>query len=214
MAKKVVAINASPRTGWNTAQIVRAAAEGARDTGAEVEYFDLYKLDPYQGCRSCFACKTERSRGICPIKDGLAPVLQSIREADALIVGTPNYFGRPTAGFRALLERLCFQYLTYRSDEMSYNKRRTPVLYMMTSNASEEQYSNIGYDAMIDEQVRLLERFIGPVSTHCCTNTLQTDHYELYEWTVFDVEEKQRRHKEVFPQELETIRIKGRQLLG
>ena len=42
--KKIVAINCSPRTTWNTAALVREAAKGAQEQGAEVEVFDLYKL--------------------------------------------------------------------------------------------------------------------------------------------------------------------------
>ena len=33
--KKVVAVNASPRVKWNTAQLVRAAAQGAEEAGAD-----------------------------------------------------------------------------------------------------------------------------------------------------------------------------------
>ena len=57
--KKIVAINASPRTTWNTAQLVQAAAQGAEDAGAETEIIHLSKLEPFTGCRSCFACMTE-----------------------------------------------------------------------------------------------------------------------------------------------------------
>ena len=214
MSKKLVAINTSPRTSWNTAQLVRAAAEGAQDAGAEVQVFDLYKLDAFMGCRSCFGCMLEQSRGCCVMKDGLTPVLEAIRRTDALVIGTPIYFGRPTAGCRALLERLCYQYLTYRTDQGSYNDRSIPVLFMTTSGVGDEMFAQVGYDKMLAEQAGLLERFIGPVQTYACTNTLQTDHYERFEWNMFDIEDKQRRHEEVFPGELEHIREIGRQLVS
>ena len=57
--KKIIAINGSPRSGWNTDILVREAAAGAASTGAEVEVIDLYKLDKFTGCVSCFGCKTE-----------------------------------------------------------------------------------------------------------------------------------------------------------
>ena len=69
--KRIVAVNASPRVKWNTAQLVREAAAGAQDAGAEVEVVDLYKLDAFTGCRSCFHCKLEKYEGTCVIKDGL-----------------------------------------------------------------------------------------------------------------------------------------------
>ena len=39
--KKIVAINCSPRATWNTATLVREAAKGAEEQGAEVEIIDL-----------------------------------------------------------------------------------------------------------------------------------------------------------------------------
>ena len=44
MSKKIVAVNAGPRKGWNTDILVTEAAEGAKSAGAEVERFDLYRL--------------------------------------------------------------------------------------------------------------------------------------------------------------------------
>lgn len=210
--KKIVVVNASPRPKWNTGQLCHAVADGAKSAGAEVAFFDISKLEPYTGCRSCFICKMEKTRGVCPVKDGLAPVLQAIREADALVLGTPNYFGRPTAGFRALFERLCFQYLTYRSDIPSRNEHRIPVLLIMTSNAAPEYYPQLGYDKMIEEHARVLEAQIGPVTAYVCGDTLQTDHYEKFDWNYFDIEAKQRRHEEVFPAELEKMREMGAEL--
>ena len=37
MAKRVVAVNASPRKGWNTDMLVGEAARGAEEAGAAVE---------------------------------------------------------------------------------------------------------------------------------------------------------------------------------
>ena len=45
--KHIVAINASPRTEWNTHTLVHEAAEGASAEGAEITWFDLYKLDKF-----------------------------------------------------------------------------------------------------------------------------------------------------------------------
>ena len=47
--KKIVAINGSPRSGWNTDILVREAAAGAAAAGAEVEMVDLYRLEKFTG---------------------------------------------------------------------------------------------------------------------------------------------------------------------
>ena len=126
--KKIVAVNAGPRKGWNTDQLIKAAAEGATENGAEIEYFDLFKLEKYTGCVSCFACKTERSFGTCACHDGLTPVLEAIRNADGVTIGSPNYLSNMTASFHALYERLIFQWLTYNAQEPCCNQRPIPVL--------------------------------------------------------------------------------------
>jgi multimeric flavodoxin WrbA len=41
---KIIAINASPRNGWNTDILIREAARGAQSCGAQAEIIDLYKL--------------------------------------------------------------------------------------------------------------------------------------------------------------------------
>ena len=80
--KKIVAINCSPRTAWNTATLVREAARGAEDQGAEVTVIDLYKLEKFTGCVSCFGCKLPDNLGKCVCKDGLYAVLEEIRKIE------------------------------------------------------------------------------------------------------------------------------------
>ena len=73
--KKIVAVNCSPRAAWNTAALVREAARGAQTQGAVVEFIDLYKLEKFTGCISCFGCKLPDNLGKCICRDGRAPVL-------------------------------------------------------------------------------------------------------------------------------------------
>ena len=199
--KKIVAVNTSPRTTWNTAALVREAAKGAEAQGAEIVYFDLYKLEKYQGCVSCFGCKAAPNEGVCICRDGLKPVLDAIREADGLIIGSPNYLGNVTAGFRALYERLVFQSITYQVERRSYNERKIPVLFIMTSNAKEEFYDQIGYTQMIEGYKNNFEAFVGPTKTLISANTLQVSDYSKYNWTMFDPEEKKKRYETVFQNE-------------
>ena len=199
--KRIIAINTSPRLGWNTATLVREAAKGAESQGAEVTIFDLYKLEKFSGCISCFGCKLPEHQGICIYKDGLAPVLEAIRSADGLIIGSPNYLGDVTAAFRALYERLIFQSLTYKTEQMSFNERKIPVLFIMTSNASEEYYSQIGYDKMIAGYQQTLSNIVGPTKILISSDTLQVKDYSKYNWTMFDPRAKLERHNTVFPED-------------
>lgn len=194
--KKIIAINGSPRSGWNTDMLVREAAAGAASQGAEAEIIDLYKLEHFTGCVSCFGCKTQSCLGKCVYKDALADVLEKIRSADGLILGSPVYLGDISAGLRALYERLVFQYIPYKLETQSYNDHRIPVLFIVTSNVPAE------YDADLLKRYRAaLETFIGPTETFACGNTLQVENYDRYNWTLFNPEEKRERREKIFPQE-------------
>lgn len=211
--KKIVAVNAGPRKGWNTDQMIQAAAKGAEDEGAEVIYFDLFKLSRYTGCISCFGCKFEKTFGKCICKDGLTQVLDEIRSADGLIIGSPNYLGNLTASFRALYERLVFQVLTYNKEKPCCNTHVIPVLLITTSNCAEEMYEAIGYDKMLENYKQTLTNFVGPTEVLICGDTLQVNDYSKYDWTMFDPQAKKKRHDETFDASLGKAYEKGQALV-
>lgn len=198
MSKKIIAVNAGPRKGWNTDTLVNEAARGAEEAGAEVIKFDLFRLEKYTGCISCFGCKKEKFAGHCVCRDGLTPVLDAIRESDGLIIGSPNYLGDVTASFRALYERLIFQSLTYNLEKPSCNQRQVPVLLMMTSNAPDQAYL-----PLLRNYQGVLNRFVGPTEVFTSGDTLQLADYSKtdWPWTMFDPEAKKARHETVFPQQ-------------
>lgn len=198
MSKKIIAVNAGPRKGWNTDTLITEAAKGAEAAGAKVEKFDLYRLEKYTGCISCFGCKKEKNKGQCVCRDGLTPVLDAIRGADGLIIGSPNYLSELTAVFRALYERLIFQNLTYNLEKPCCNERTIPVLLIMTSNAPDDMYQGL-----LQNYQQTLGRFVGPTEVFVSGETLQLKDYSKtdWPWTMFDAEAKQIRHETVFPQE-------------
>lgn len=209
MTKKIIAVNAGPRMGWNTETLITEASKGAIDAGAEVERFDLFRLERYTGCISCFGCKKNRFKGHCICRDGLTPVLDAIRESDGLIIGSPNYLGELTASFRALYERLIFQNLTYNMETPSCNEREIPVLLIMTSNAQDTAYMNL-----LNNYKGTLDRFIGPTKVFVSGNTLQLKDYSKndWEWSMFNPEAKKQRHETVFPQEMQEAYQLGKEL--
>ena len=209
MTKRIVAINASPRSGWNTDMLIDKAIEGAQSEGYEVKKFDLYKLEPHTGCVSCFGCKRKAREGECVIKDGLKPVLDAVREADGLIMGAPNYFGDLCAQFKLFYERLVFPYLTYNKERPCCNQRRIPVLLIMTSNAPDTLYSG-----MLENYRNTLTNFIGPTTVFVSGETMQVKDYSKFDWTFFDGPQRVERREKVFPKEMEEARRLGASLLS
>ena len=198
MAKNIVVVNAGPRKGWNTDTLLTEAANGAASKGAQITRFDLFRLERYTGCISCFGCKREKNKGHCVCRDGLTPVLDAIRTADGLIIGSPNYLSELTASFRALYERLIFQSLTYNLEQPCYNQNEIPVLFVMTSNAPEGMYAGL-----VQNYQETLSRFVGPTRVLVSGDTLQLRDYSKtdWPWTMFRPAEKQQRHETVFPAE-------------
>ena len=174
------------------------AAKGAEEAGAEIVKFDLFRLEKYTGCISCFGCKKERFKGECICRDGLKPVLDAIREADGLIIGSPNYLSQLTASFRALFERLIFQNLTYTKENPCCNEHPIPVLLIMTSNAPDTMYKD-----MMDMYQQTFSGFVGPTEVLISGDTMQVKDYSKtdWPWTLFDPEAKKARHETVFPQD-------------
>jgi multimeric flavodoxin WrbA len=192
---RVMAFNGSPRKKkWNTVTLLENALKGAESVGAETELVQLYDLR-FSGCISCFSCKklSRKEDGVCAVQDDLTPVL------DALIIGSPIYYGCESASTRAFLERLLFPYNKYAKDRRSLFPRRINTAMIYTMGAPEEIAKEIGFDRMIVMTKMALENHFGACEVLLSTDTLQYSDYDEYESEAFDKEAKIKRHAEVFP---------------
>ncbi|MDI7278204.1 MAG: NAD(P)H-dependent oxidoreductase [Anaerolineae bacterium] len=103
---RVLVVQSSPNRGGLTAACAAAAAEGARQAGAEVVDVRLNDL----GIGRCDACDdgwgTCRSEHRCRKEDGFADLQAAFRGADAYVLVTPVYWGEPSESAKALLDRL------------------------------------------------------------------------------------------------------------
>ena len=198
---RVIAINGSPRKKWNTATMLQNTLDGAASKGAETELVHLYDLD-FRGCTSCFACKLKggKSYGKCAMQDGLAPVLERIAGADAIILGSPIYFGNVTGEMRSFMERLLFPNLTYTRPPQSLVSHRIPTAVVYTMNVS-EQLMKETYGAVIGANENLLKMIFGPAESLFCNETLQFEDYDKVVFSYFDPEERKERRRTVFPQD-------------
>ncbi|MCU0580160.1 MAG: flavodoxin family protein [Desulfobacterota bacterium] len=198
---KVMAFNGSPRKKkWNTVTLLNNALQGAQATGAETELVQLYDLK-FSGCISCFSCKrlSRKKDGVCSVQDDLTLVLDRVKQADALIIGSPVYYGAESAATRAFLERLCFPYLKYSKDGRSLFPRRINTAMIYTMNAPEPILQRIGYDRMFAMTQMTLGMHFGACELLLSSDTLQYSDYDKYETEAFDKNAKRQRHIKVFP---------------
>lgn len=98
---KVLVLNGSPRQNGTVAALLRLVAD-ALPAGTEVDWVDVCSLH-IKGCKACMACR-QRDDCVQPEDDGHR-VGQKIREADALIVGTPTHWGNMCAPLKLLFDR-------------------------------------------------------------------------------------------------------------
>lgn len=199
----VLAINGSPRKQWNTVTLLNKALEGASSQGSETELIHLYDLN-FKGCTSCFSCKLKNgeSYGRCAYSDELSPVLNRIENLDALILGSPIYLGTVTGEMRSFLERFVFQYLVYDTNRSSLFPKKLPVGFIYTMGANEEFMKYLSIDQHIELNEMFLGRIFGSSKSLVVTDTYQFDDYSKYV-NSFNVEEKTKRRKEVFPVDCE-----------
>lgn len=197
---KVLALNGSPRKGWNTEILLKHALEGAASQGAETELIHLYDLN-YKGCISCFACKLKdgKSYGKCAYQDELTPVLEKAAEADAIILGSPVYLGAATGEMRSFLERFIFQYLVYDQDYSSLSPKKIPTGFIYTMNVGEDRLEEMGYEYNFRNTEMALARTFGSSESLYVTDTYQFSDYSKYVVTAFNPVEKAKRREEVFP---------------
>jgi multimeric flavodoxin WrbA len=209
----VLAINGSPRKKWNTATLLDHALQGAQERGAATELVHLYDVD-FKGCRSCFECKKigGKNYGRCAVKDGLSPVLERAAAADALILGTPVYYGAESGELRSCLERLLFPYSTYTPDYASIFPRKIPTAVVYTMNVKEEDIPAYHYDKVQARMQATMARIFGSCEILCSTDTYQFDDYSKYLSTRWDAVAKAKRRAEVFPEDCAKAFALGQQL--
>ena len=100
---KIICVLGSPRYNGNTATIAKKFIEIAKNLGAEVQIFELNKMN-YRGCQGCASCKTKTDK--CAAKDDLTAVLDAIPGADVIMVSSPVYFQEVSGQVKSFIDRL------------------------------------------------------------------------------------------------------------
>ena len=104
---KVLLINGSPRPDGNTFCCLQEIETTLHKYGLETEIVQVGQ-DPIRMCINCGGCHQPNSDG-CVFDDDLCSVItEKMATADALIVGTPVYYGQPNGGVLSLMQRLFF----------------------------------------------------------------------------------------------------------
>lgn len=102
---KAIAFNGSPRLLGNTSVALATVMEELDKAGIETESIQIGSevVNPCQVCNVCL----ENTDGRCLIEtDPVNDWFEKIKEADAVIIGSPVYFGSVTAQTKAFIDRI------------------------------------------------------------------------------------------------------------
>jgi multimeric flavodoxin WrbA len=97
---KVLGICGSPRKG-TLSGTYRLIQKVVKATGCDYEVISLNGMT-ISGCIACLGCVEDN---ICKVEDDAATLREKIIQADAYVIGAPNYYSGLNATTRALLER-------------------------------------------------------------------------------------------------------------
>ncbi|MFH1878723.1 MAG: flavodoxin family protein, partial [Candidatus Omnitrophota bacterium] len=138
---KVLAISASPRKGGNTETLIDRAIEGAFSEGADIEKIILDDLDIAPCSEEEYDNVTEE--GLSVVSDDMALIFSKIRDCDALILGSPIFFGSVSAQAKIMIDR--FQCVWVAKNIMRKNvfdKRKAGAFICVSATDREDFFEN------------------------------------------------------------------------
>jgi multimeric flavodoxin WrbA len=104
---KVLLVNGSPRTDGNTFCCLKEIETQLKKHGVASEIVQIGR-DPVRMCINCGGCRQTDGEGCVFDDDICAVITQKMKDSDALIVGSPVYYGQPNGGILSLMQRLFF----------------------------------------------------------------------------------------------------------
>ncbi len=101
----VLGISGSPRREGNTDILINLALDAFTQKGFETDFLSLAErpIKPCMACRGCATVEGLRCVQEDPAFEGL---IERFQKADAILVGSPVYFGSATPQTMALLDRV------------------------------------------------------------------------------------------------------------
>jgi hypothetical protein len=98
---RVLVLNGSPRRNGTVSSLLKTITEPL-SAEHDIEWIDVCKLN-MKYCTACMACR-EKETCVLP-EDDAHIVAKKIREADALVIGTPTHWGNMCAPLKLLFDR-------------------------------------------------------------------------------------------------------------
>ena len=99
---KVLILNGSPRKTGKVSQILRAMEKVLQTDGHQAEFVEVNSLE-FKCCIGCMKC---REKGDCILpQDDAHRIGALLKESDAIVVGSPVYWGNISGKLKSLFDR-------------------------------------------------------------------------------------------------------------
>ena len=104
---KVLLINGSPHQKGNTFIALSEVAKTLEKNGIEAEIVQI-GAKPVRGCIACGQCAKQQLLHCVFDDDVCNRIIEKLDDADALVVGSPVYYGQPNGSVLSLIQRMFF----------------------------------------------------------------------------------------------------------
>lgn len=156
---KVLLLNGSPRPDGNTATLLKEVASQLSENGIGSELVQIGNR-AVRGCIACGQCHAQHL-GKCVFEDDVCnEIIAKMKECDAIVVGSPVYYGVPSGQVISVLQRMAYAGGTYMQGKpaaavtvcrrggatASFQTLQMPF-QMLNMPIVTSQYWNIGYGA-------------------------------------------------------------------
>lgn len=117
---KITVINGNARHGstWHCVDLL--TQELSRLGEIEVMEFTMPRDMPHF-CNGCFSCFSN-GESTCPHADHISPIVTALEEADLIVLTSPVYGMDVTGQLKAMLDHLCFMWLSHRPNPKMFNR--------------------------------------------------------------------------------------------
>ncbi len=146
---RVLGISGSPRRGGNTEILIRTAFDVFANEGIETDFLSLAER-PVKPCIACGGCFKAEKIG-CTLKDpAFDGVIEKFAAADAILIGSPVYFGSATPQIMSLLDRV--GYVARRHPELL--RRKVGAAVVVARKAGQNfTFAQLNYFFLISEMI-------------------------------------------------------------
>lgn len=100
---KVIAINGSPKAEGNTYHALKMVAEQLEKEGISTEIIHVGNKN-IRGCLACGGCAKNQDEK-CVINDEVNDIIQKMKDADGIVIGSPVYYASIAGAMKSFLDR-------------------------------------------------------------------------------------------------------------